>query len=67
MQGVLRAKTVESSTGSITQNNLEENNVASLFAGKGLKVEVSRLNGTEAEDWVFKIKEFFKIYGVPEE
>lgn len=40
---------------------------ASLFAGKGLKVDVQRFNGIEAEDWVFKIKEFFDIYGVPVE
>lgn len=40
---------------------------ASLFTGKGLKVDVPRFNGVEAEDWVFKIKEFFDIYEVPNE
>lgn len=64
---MIRGKAVESSTESSVQNNPEENNVAGLFAGKGLKVEVSRFNGIEAYDWVFKIKEFFEIHGVLEE
>lgn len=38
-----------------------------LFAGKWLKVDVPRFIGTEAKDWVFKIKEFFDVYGVPDE
>lgn len=46
---------------------MDLSNVAGLFRGKGLKVDVPRFNGTEAEDWVFKIKEFFEVYGVPEE
>lgn len=36
-----------------------------IFAGKGLKVDIPRFNGTDAEDWVFKIKEFFDVYDVP--
>lgn len=38
-----------------------------LFYGKGMKVEVPRFKGEEPEDWIFKIKEFFEIYGVPSE
>lgn len=40
---------------------------ASMFTGKGLKVDVPRFNEEEIEDWVFKITEFFDIYGVPNE
>lgn len=32
-----------------------------------MKVEVPRFNGEEGEDWVFKIKEVFEVYGVPNE
>lgn len=55
-------------TASISQaTSVDLTNVASLFRGKWLKVDVPRFNGIDAEDWVFKIKEFFKVYGVPEE
>lgn len=32
-----------------------------------MKVDVPRFSSEDAEDWIFKIKEFFKIYGVPVE
>lgn len=38
--------------------------VVALFAGKGLKVDVPRFNGVDAEDWIFKMREFFDIYKV---
>lgn len=49
------------------QRTVEESSMVGLFHGKGMKVEVPRFNGKEADDWIFKIKEFFEIYGVPME
>lgn len=51
-------------SGSNPQFDLES---TGIFAGKGLKAYVPRFNGIDAEDWVFKIKEFFDVYGVPTE
>lgn len=41
--------------------------VEGLLAGKELKIDVSRFNSTETKDYVFKIREFFDICGVPAE
>lgn len=60
-------KQIESTPLSSYQVELDVAGATVLFAGKGLKVDVPRFNGSEAEDWVFKIKEFFDIYGVPVE
>lgn len=66
MRNMLQSQSVDSPThGTAVQNQQEVNTELGVFAGKGLKVEVPRFNGTEAEDWVFKIKEIFEIYGVP--
>lgn len=35
------------------------------FPGRNLKVEVPRFDGTDVEDWIFKIKEFFELYSTP--
>lgn len=61
---VIQDKTVDASTVASVQKIGEECSMTGLFHGKGMKVEVPRFNGEDAEDWIFKIKEFFEIYGV---
>lgn len=45
-----------------TQN---QNTSYSLLMNRNLKVEILHFDGTEAEDWTFKILEFFDAYKVP--
>lgn len=57
-----KEQTPETSTQSVNQViNVES---TGILVGKGLKVDVPRFNGEDAEDWAFKIKEFFDVYGV---
>ncbi|KAF7813726.1 Ty3/gypsy retrotransposon protein [Senna tora] len=39
-----------------------DDGLSSRSLGKNLKMEIPSFNGTNAEDWVFKIKQFFRIY-----
>lgn len=54
-----KEKQVESSASANQATSVDLSNVAGLFRGKGLKVNVPWFNGTDTEDWVFKMKEFF--------
>lgn len=67
MRGLLQTRTVENTPNLGTRNIQADIRGAGIFSGRGLKVEVPRFDGTGAEDWVFKIKEFFNIDGVPKE
>lgn len=64
---VIHEKAIEVSLGSNSHKTVEESGVNRLFYGKGMKVEVPRFAGEDAEDWIFNIKELFEIYGVPVE
>lgn len=57
-------KNLESSSTEAPRIDMES---SGLLSGKGMKVDVPRFSDTDAKDWVFKIKEFFDIYGIPTE
>jgi len=42
-------------------------NEQQTLLSKTIKVDIPYFDGNEAEDWVFKIQEFFEIYGTPEQ
>ncbi|KAF7811847.1 Transposon Ty3-G Gag-Pol polyprotein [Senna tora] len=52
---------------SVSGGNQRDKEVQGFMCGKTMKVELPRFYGTDADDWCFKIVEFFQIYSIPEE